>query len=159
MHATTLSFSLLAPPAPTPRRAPRPAPARARQRRDTPTVLHHPAACADVEPRSRHSPYRRNRDEPPSRATRGPQSCSRASLPTKGRSSCTSTPSARIKALSISNWSIAPDKATTNYGYALSIRQGCSTCDDRPLKSFGIAPDNYIEKSEIVNRELRAARL
>ena len=55
------------------------------------------------------------------------------------------------------DWSIDPDKAT--YELWLRTVDPAGLLDLRSsgtLKSFGIAPDNYIEKIEIANRELRA---
>jgi len=81
-------------------------------------------------------------------------------LPTKGRIvyRTTYTRLLGITAVTYVDWSIDPDKAT--YDLWLRTVDPNGLLDLRSngtLKPFGIAPDNYIEKIEIANRELRAA--
>ena len=80
-------------------------------------------------------------------------------LPTKGRIvyRTSYTRLTGITALTYVDWSIDPEKAT--YELWLRTVDPAGLLDLRSngtLKSFGIAPDNYIEKIEIANRELRA---
>ena len=80
-------------------------------------------------------------------------------LPTKGRIvyRTSYTRLAGITALTYVDWSIDPDKAT--YELWLRTVDPAGLLDLRStgtLKPFGIAPDNYIEKIEIADRELRA---
>jgi hypothetical protein len=80
-------------------------------------------------------------------------------LPTKGRIvyRTSYTRLLGIRALTYVDWSIDPDKAT--YELWLRTVDPAGLLDLRStgtLKAFGIAPDNYIEKIEIANRELRA---
>jgi len=80
-------------------------------------------------------------------------------LPTKGRIvyRTTYTRLVGITAVTYVDWSIDPDKAT--YQLWLRTVDPNGLLDLRSsgtLKPFGIAPDNYVEKIEIANRELRA---
>jgi len=80
-------------------------------------------------------------------------------LPTKGRIvyRTSYTRLLGISALTYVDWSIDPEKAT--YQLWLRTVDPNGLLDLRSsgtLKPFGIAPDNYIEKIEIANRELRA---
>lgn len=168
---TTLSVSLLAPPpAPAPtaeaqKAAPRP---RARNAPTiSPTVAPTPAPAPPVDPAPPDAP-----PAPPQIAADPPVSASTApaaqtsalplgaqALPTKGRIvyRTSYTRLLGIKALTYVDWSIDPDKAT--YELWLRTVDPAGLLDLRStgtLKSFGIAPDNYIEKIEIANRELRA---
>lgn len=165
---TTMSVSLLAPPpAPTPKAEP-PKPAQRPRPRNaptiTPTVVPAPAPEPIVEPPPESPP------EPPTVAAeppalpiaQAPQSSlppGVQALPTKGRIvyRTSYTRLIGIKALTYVDWSIDPDKAT--YELWLRTVDPAGLLDLRStgtLKSFGIAPDNYIEKVEIANRELRA---
>ena len=169
---TTLSVSLLAPPpAPTPKaEPPKPAP-RPRSRNAptiTPTVVPAPAPEPLVEPlpepppESPPVPPTVAAEPPPSPIAQAPQAplpLGAQALPTKGRIvyRTSYTRLIGITALTYVDWSIDPDKAT----YELWLRTVDPTglLDLRStgtLKSFGIAPDNYIEKIEVANRELRA---
>ena len=168
---TTLSVSLLAPPpAPAPtvqvqKPAPRP---RARNAPTiTPTVEPAPAPTpAPPEPAPPEQP-----PEPPKVAAEPPASATKQAaepstlplgaqaLPTKGRIAyrTTYTRLAGINAITYVDWSIDPDKAT--YELWLRTVDPAGLLDLRStgtLKPFGIAPDNYIEKIEVANRELRA---
>ncbi len=165
---TTLSVSLLAPPpAPTPKaEPPKPAP-RPRPRNAptiTPTVVPAPAPEPPVEPppESPPEPPTVAAEPPASPIAQAPQSSlplGAQALPTKGRIvyRTSYTRLIGIKALTYVDWSIDPDKAT--YELWLRTVDPAGLLDLRStgtLKSFGIAPDNYIEKVEIANRELRA---
>ena len=80
-------------------------------------------------------------------------------LPTKGRIvyRTSYTRLIGITALTYVDWSIDPEKAT--YELWLRTVDPAGLLDLRStgtLKSFGIAPDNYVEKIEVANRELRA---
>lgn len=168
---TTLSVSLLAPPpAPAPtvqvqKPAPRP---RARNAPTiTPTVEPAPAPTpAPPEPAPPEQP-----PEPPKVAAEPPASATKQAaepstlplgaqaLPTKGRIAyrTTYTRLAGINAITYVDWSIDPDKAT--YELWLRTVDPAGLLDLRStgtLKPFGIAPDNYVEKIEVANRELRA---
>ena len=163
---TTLSVSLLAPPAPQPA-APAPKPAPRPRGRNAPTITPPvapapaPAPAATLEPAAPDAP-----PAPPKVALDPPTSSAQASLPlgvqalpTKGRIvyRTTYTRLRGITALTYVDWSIDPDKAT--YELWLRTVDPAGLLDLRSsgtLKSFGIAPDNYIEKIEIANRELRA---
>ena len=169
---TTLSVSLLAPPAPTPKaEAPKPPP-RPRARNAptiTPTVVPAPppAPAPPVEPPPEPPPE----PAPPAVAAEPPPSptaqaaqpsvlpLGAQALPTKGRIvyRTSYTRLIGITALTYVDWSIDPDKAT--YELWLRTVDPAGLLDLRSsgtLKSFGIAPDNYIEKIEVANRELRA---
>ncbi|HKO67107.1 MAG TPA: DUF3108 domain-containing protein [Burkholderiaceae bacterium] len=165
---TTLSVSLLAPPpAPAPSvQAPKPAP-RPRAR-NAPTMTA-PIELAPVVIPPPIEPLPESPPAPPMVAADPPASASAEqpsnlplgaqALPTKGRIvyRTSYTRLAGITALTYVDWSIDPDKAT----YELWLRTVDPTglLDLRStgtLKSFGIAPDNYVEKIEVANRELRA---
>ena len=170
---TTLSVSLLAPPpAPTPTAAaPKPAP-RPRARNAptiTPTVVPAPAPAPPVEPPQ--EPQSEPAPEPPTAAAEPPPSptaeatqpsalpLGAQALPTKGRIvyRTSYTRLIGITALTYVDWSIDPEKAT--YELWLRTVDPAGLLDLRStgtLKSFGIAPDNYIEKIEVANRELHA---
>ena len=166
---TTLSVSLLAPPAPAPSaEAPKPAP-RPRPRNAptiTPTVAPAlapaPAPPADTAPPDTPPAPPKIAVEPPVSAPIAQTSTlplGAQALPTKGRIvyRTSYTRLLGIKALTYVDWSIDPDKAT--YELWLRTVDPAGLLDLRStgtLKSFGIAPDNYIEKIEIANRELRA---
>jgi hypothetical protein len=168
---TTLSVSLLAPPpAPTPTaQAPKPAP-RPRARNAptiTPTAVPAPAPAPapalEPPPESppEPTPAPTVAAEPPAVAPTAQTSLplGAQALPTKGRIvyRTSYTRLAGITALTYVDWSIDPDKAT--YELWLRTVDPAGLLDLRStgtLKSFGIAPDNYIEKIEIANRELRA---
>jgi len=163
---TTMSVSLLAPPPATalvteaPRPAPRP------RARNAPTITPAaptpaPAPPADVAPPDVQAPPTIAADPPmavPSaQASALPPGVQ--ALPTKGRIvyRTSYTRLLGIKALTYVDWSIDPDKAT--YELWLRTVDPAGLLDLRStgtLKSFGIAPDNYTEKIEIANRELRA---
>ena len=165
---TTLTVSLLAPPpAPAPTaEAKKPAP-RPRARNAptiTPTAAPTPAPAPPVEPAPPDVP-----PEPPKVAADPPAPAPTAeastlplgaqALPTKGRIvyRTSYTRLAGLTALTYVDWSIDPDKAT--YELWLRTVDPAGLLDLRStgtLKPFGIAPDNYIEKIEIADRELRA---
>ena len=166
---TTLSVRLLAPPpAPAPSaQAPKPAP-RPRAR-NAPTI----SAPVELAPAPAPSPVEAPVESPPAPlppvATDPPASASNAepsdlalgaqALPTKGRIvyRTSYTRLTGITALTYVDWSIDPEKAT--YELWLRTVDPAGLLDLRSngtLKAFGIAPDNYIEKIEIANRELRA---
>ncbi len=169
---TTLSVSLLAPPAPTPKaEPPKPAP-RPRQRNAptiTPPVVPAPAPEPIVEPPP-PEPAPEPPPVPPTVAAEPPPPTAQAApptalpfgaqaLPTKGRIvyRTSYTRLIGITALTYVDWSIDPDKAT--YELWLRTVDPAGLLDLRStgtLKSFGIAPNNYIEKIEIANRELHA---
>jgi hypothetical protein len=162
---TTLSVALLAPPpapsAQTPTPAPRP------RARNAPTiaapVAATPAPAPPVaEPAPEVPPAPAPAAEPPPLPST-PHTSNRAlgaqALPTKGRIvyRTSYTRLAGIHAVTFVDWSIDPEKAT--YELWLRTVDPAGLLDLRStgtLKSFGIAPDNYIEKIEIANRELRA---
>ena len=169
---TTLSVSLLAPPPPaappavTPKPAPRP---RARNAPTITPVVPAPAPAPLVEPPPESPPE--PAPEPPTAAVEPPVSppaeatqpsalpLGAQALPTKGRIvyRTSYTRLIGITALTYVDWSIDPEKAT--YELWLRTVDPAGLLDLRStgtLKSFGIAPDNYIEKIEISNRELRA---
>ena len=165
---TTLSVSLLAPPAaPSPSaEAPKPAP-RPRARNAptiTPTVTPAPAPAPSVDtapPDVPPSPPQIAADLPAAAPTAQASTLppGAQALPTKGRivyrTSYTRLPG--MNALTYVDWSIDPDNAT--YELWLRTVDPAGLLDLRStgtLKSFGIAPDNYVEKIEIANRELRA---
>ena len=164
---TTLSVALLAPPpAPAPS-AQAPTPASRPHARNAPTiaapVAATPAPAPPVaEPAPEVPPPPAPAAEPPplpstphtSNLALGAQA-----LPTKGRIvyRTSYTRLAGIRAVTFVDWSIDPEKAT--YELWLRTVDPAGLLDLRStgtLKSFGIAPDNYIEKIEIANRELRA---
>ena len=167
---TTLSVSLLAPPpAPAPTAqvqnpAPRP---RARNAPTiTPTVEATPAptpappdpAPPDPAPDAPPTPPK-VADPPPVPAPASTLPLGAQALPTKGRIvyRTSYTRLLGITATTYVDWSIDPDKAT--YELWLRTVDPAGLLDLRStgtLKSFGIAPDNYTEKIEIANRELRA---
>lgn len=165
---TTLTVSLLAPPPkPAPAaEAPKPPPPRAANAPTiAPAVAPAPAPAPIVEPtppEPEPPPATPKMVEPPAAAPIADASQllpGAQALPTKGRIvyRTTYTRLAGITALTYVDWSIDPDKAT----YALWLRtvDPSGLLDLRStgtLKPFGIAPDNYIEKIEIANRELRA---
>ena len=163
---TTLSVSLLAPPAaPAPTAAQKPAPRPRTPNAPTITpVAPTPAPAPPVDPAPPDTP-----PEPPKVAVDPPVPAptTQAStlplgaqaLPTKGRIvyRTSYTRLRGVTALTYVDWSIDPDKAT--YELWLRTVDPAGLLDLRStgtLKSFGIAPDNYIEKIEIANRELRA---
>ncbi len=164
---TTLSVSLLAPP---PKPAPvaealKPAPRPRAPNAPTiaPAVAPTPAPAPAVEPAPPEPPPppAPPAPEPPvapiadaSQLPLGAQA-----LPTKGRIvyRTTYTRLLGITALTYVDWSIDPDKAT--YELWLRTVDPSGLLDLRStgtLKPFGIAPDNYVEKVEVANRELRA---
>ena len=165
-QTTMMSVSLLAPPpAPAaPVEAPKP---RARPRAaNAPTMapVAPTPAPVDVPPVVETPPV-----EPPKVVEETPVAAPVAetnnlplgaqALPTKGRIvyRTTYTRLAGITAMTYVDWSIDPDKAT--YEFWLRTVNPNGLLDLRSsgtLKPFGIAPDNYIEKIEIANRELRA---
>lgn len=173
---TTLSVSLLAPPpAPaTTAEATKPAP-RPRARNApaiTPTAAPTPAPPPpSVEPAPPETPSPEPETPPPAppivvaepsiaaptaSATLPPGA---QALPTKGRIvyRTTYTRLRGITALTYVDWVIDPEKAT--YELWLRTVDPAGLLDLRStgtLKPFGIAPDNYVEKIEIANRELRA---
>lgn len=166
---TTLSVALLAPPpAPTPSaQAPKPAP-RPRAR-NAPTITapveSAPAPASappvDAPTESTPAPAPVAADQPAEASTAQPSDLALGAqaLPTKGRIvyRTSYTRLAGITALTFVDWSIDPEKAT--YELWLRTVDPAGLLDLRSngtLKSFGIAPDNYIEKIEIANRELRA---
>ena len=161
---TTLSVSLLAPPpvavaaieAPRPRPRPR-AP-------NAPTMATSPApAPAEVAP-AVEAPAEVPKiqvEEPPTAPVVDPGVLPPGvqALPTKGRIvyRTSYTRLLGITALTYVDWSIDPEKAT--YQLWLRTVDPNGLLDLRSsgtLKPFGIAPDNYVEKIEIANRELRA---
>ena len=164
---TTLSVSLLAPPpAPTPSaQAPKPAP-RPRAR-NAPTITSPVAAAPAPAPPVAETPPEvppapAVAADPPASAST-PQTSDLAlgaqALPTKGRIvyRTSYTRLVGIHAVTYVDWSIDPDKAT--YELWLRTVDPAGLLDLRStgtLKPFGIAPDNYIEKIEVANRELRA---
>ncbi|MGH6610842.1 MAG: DUF3108 domain-containing protein [Burkholderiaceae bacterium] len=161
---TTLSVSLIAPP-PAPAAAPAPKPPRPPAPNAPtikPAVVPAPAPPPSVEPAP-------PAEVPPAPVVPEPAPAPIAdasklppgaqALPTKGRIvyRTTYTRMLGITATTYVDWSIDPDKAT----YELWLRTVDPTglLDLRSsgtLKPFGIAPENYIEKIEIANRELRA---
>ncbi len=164
---TTLSVSLLAPPpAPAPAAlvqnpAPRP---RARNAPTiTPTVEPTPVptpAPAPPDPVPLEAPPAPEvADAPPVPAPSSTLPLGAQALPTKGRIvyRTSYTRLLGITAITYVDWSIDPDKAT--YQLWLRTVDPAGLLDLRStgtLKSFGIAPDNYVEKIEVANRELRA---
>ena len=165
---TTLSVSLLAPPpAPAPAaEAPKPKP-RPRAR-NAPTITPPPAPTpapapvveapppVEVPPEPAPPIVAAEPPPPPTAAAKLPPGAE--AVPTKGRivyrTTYTRLP---VTALTFVDWSIDPDKAT----YELWLRTVDPTglLDLRStgtLKPWGIAPDNYVEKVEVANRELRA---
>ena len=168
---TTLSVSLLASPAPTPQATPPKAVPRARRRNAptiTPAVVPAPAPEPIVEPPPEAPPE--PAPVPPTVAAEPPASpiaqalqpslpLGAQALPTKGRIvyRTSYTRLVGITAMTYVDWSIDPDKAT--YELWLRTVDPAGLLDLRStgtLKSFGIAPDNYVEKIEVANRELRA---
>jgi len=163
---TTLSVALLAPPpAPAPTAqvqnpAPRP---RARNAPTiTPTLEPTPApAPAPPDPAPPDTPPAPPKvaDPPPVTAQASTLPLGAQALPTKGRIvyRTSYTRLLGITAITYVDWSIDPDKAT--YELWLRTVDPAGLLDLRStgtLKSFGIAPDNYVEKIEVANRELRA---
>ncbi len=162
---TTLSVSLLAPP-PAPaavaaaqKPAPRP---RARNAPTiTPPVAPTPAPAPPADPPLPDSP-----EVPPKLADEPTTVAAEAStlppglqaVPTKGRIVYRTTYTRLlVAAITYVDWSIDPEKAT--YELWLRTVDPAGLLDLRStgtLKPFGIAPDNYIEKIEVANRELRA---
>ena len=127
----------IAPAVPTP--APAPAPAEVSPPPTPPVVAHEPPVVAQADP---------------SKLPPGAQA-----LPTKGRIvyRTTYTRLVGVTALTYVDWVIDPDKAT--YELWLRTVDPSGLLDLRSsgtLKPFGIAPNNYIEKIEVANRELRA---
>ena len=163
---TTLSVSLLAPPAPTPAvEAPKPKPTPRPRAPNAPTIAPPVAPTPAPAPTVEEAP-----PEPPTAppiVAADPPSTPAAptlppgvqALPTKGRIvyRTSYTRLLGVTAMTFVDWSIDPDKAT--YELWLRTVEPAGLLDLRStgtLKSFGIAPDNYIEKIEIANRELRA---
>ncbi|HZA95722.1 MAG TPA: DUF3108 domain-containing protein [Burkholderiaceae bacterium] len=165
---TTLSVALLAPP-PAPTQSAQPTnPAPRPRARNAPTIT----APVEAAPAPAPSPVETPVEAPPAPpapvAADPPAAASTAqqdlalgaqALPTKGRIvyRTSYTRLTGITALTYVDWSIDPEKAT--YELWLRTVDPAGLLDLRSngtLKSFGIAPDNYIEKIEIANRELRA---
>lgn len=162
---TTLTISLLAPPpapAKTSESASAPKPRAANAPTITPTIT---PTTAAPEPAPASAPPASEPPSMPAEPALAPTADvsklppGAQALPTKGRIvyRTSYTRLAGITALTYVDWSIDPDKAT----YTLWLR----TVDPNglldlrstgTLKPFGIAPDSYIEKIEIANRELRA---
>lgn len=158
---TTLLVSLLAPPpAPAPK-APAPAPAVRPRPPNAPTMA--PPLAPTPAPAPAETPTE-TPPEPPKIADAPAAVDSMVmpgvqALPTKGRIvyRTTYTQLLGITALTYVDWSIDPEKAT--YQLWLRTVDPAGLLDLRSsgtLKPFGIAPDNYVEKIEIANRELRA---
>jgi hypothetical protein len=165
---TTLSVSLLAP---TPAAAPAPEVAKPKPRPRapnaptiTPAITPAPAppppppVAAEVPPPPAPPVVA---DEPPVAAQADPSKLppGAQALPTKGRIvyRTTYTRLVGVTALTYVDWVIDPDKGT--YQLWLRTIEPSGLLDLRSsgtLKPFGIAPDNYIEKIEVANRELRA---
>jgi hypothetical protein len=166
---TTLTISLLAPPpasAPTPE-APKPKPRPRPRAANAPTITPAPTPPeapspppAAPEPAPPPTPPV-VADVPPVVATSDASKLplGAQALPTKGRIvyRTSYTRLAGVTALTYVDWSIDPDKGT--YELWLRTVEPSGLLDLRSsgtLKPFGIAPDNYIEKIEVANRELRA---
>lgn len=162
---TTLSVSLLAPP-PAPAAATQAqSPPRPRARNAptiTPTTEPAPAPTpAPPEPASPDPPPAPPKlaDLPPQPAQASGLPLGAQALPTKGRIvyRTSYTRLLGVTATTFVDWSIDPDKAT--YELWLRTVDPAGLLDLRStgtLKEFGIAPDNYVEKIEVANRELRA---
>lgn len=157
---TTLTISLLAPPpAPAAAPPPKPRPPNAPTIKPaTPTPSPAPVPVP-VEPPPPTPPV--VAADPPAApvadASKLPPGAQ--ALPTKGRIvyRTTYTRFVGLTATTYVDWSIDPDKAT--YELWLRTVEPTGLLDLRStgtLKPFGIAPDNYIEKIEVANRELRA---
>ncbi|MGZ9059759.1 MAG: DUF3108 domain-containing protein [Burkholderiaceae bacterium] len=164
---TTLSVSLLAPP---PAKAPATqvqSPPRPRARNAptiTPTV--EPAAAPTPAPAPPEPALPDSPPTPPKVADVLPLPAQASglplgaqALPTKGRIvyRTSYTRLLGITATTYVDWLIDPDKAT--YELWLRTVDPAGLLDLRStgtLKAFGIAPDNYVEKIEVANRELRA---
>lgn len=165
---TTLSVSLLAPP-------PAPAPkAQVQNPAPRPRARNAPTITPSVEPTLAPTPAPAPPDPAPPDTPPAPPKVAEApplpaqasalplgvqELPTKGRIAyrTTYTRLPGITAVTYVDWSIDPDKAT--YELWLRTVDPAGLLDLRStgtLKSFGIAPDNYVEKIEVANRELRA---
>ncbi|HVF16314.1 MAG TPA: DUF3108 domain-containing protein [Steroidobacteraceae bacterium] len=164
---TTLSVSLLAPPPPPTPSAQAPKPAPRPRAPNAPTITPPGAPAPTPAPPVAESPPEvppapTVAADPPATAPNAPASnlaLGAQALPTKGRIvyRTSYTRLAGITALTYVDWSIDPDKAT--YELWLRTVDPAGLLDLRSngtLKSFGIAPDYYIEKIEIANRELRA---
>ena len=159
---TTLSVSLLAPPPAPAASAPPPAP-RPRARNAptiTPTVPTPPPApvAPDVPPPT-PEPIAADPATLPAVAQASALPLGAQALPTKGRIvyRTSYTRLVGINAVTYVDWSIDPEKAT--YELWLRTVDPAGLLDLKStgtLKPFGIAPDNYIEKIEVANRELRA---
>ena len=161
---TTLSVSLLAPPAArapaTQAQSPRP------RARNAPTITPaiEPAAApapTPPEPAPPDAPPAPPKvaDAPPLPVQASGLALGAQALPTKGRIvyRTSYTRLLGITATTYVDWSIDPDKAT--YELWLRTVDPAGLLDLRStgtLKAFGIAPDNYVEKIEVANRELRA---
>ena len=165
---TTLSVSLLAPPAqpaptaqvqkPAPRPRARNAPTITPIAEPTPAPTPAPAPPEPAPPDAPPTPPK-VADTPPLPAQASTLPLGAQALPTKGRIvyRTSYTRLLGITAVTYVDWSIDPDKAT--YELWLRTVDPAGLLDLRStgtLKSFGIAPDNYVEKIEVANRELRA---
>ena len=170
---TTLSVSLLAPPAAPVQTAQVQKPAPRPRARNAPTIapVAEPAAApapepappepAPPEPAPPDAPPTPPAvaDPPPLPAQAAALPLGAQALPTKGRIvyRTSYTRLLGITAVTYVDWSIDPEKAT--YELWLRTVDPAGLLDLRStgtLKSFGIAPDNYVEKVEVANRELRA---
>jgi hypothetical protein len=162
----TLAVSLIAPPAPA-KAAPAPAPPRPRPKAArAPTPVAPPPQPAAVEPPAPAEPPPVEEPvEPPPPDALPPVAAessllpSVAGLPTKGRIvyRTTYTRMRGVGALTFVDWSVDVERG--RYELWLRTVDPTGLLDLRSVgwvKPFGIAPERYLERIEIANRELRA---
>jgi uncharacterized protein DUF3108 len=165
---TTLTVSLLAPPPPPPTTTPAPAPPRPpRPRSDTapslpappaaPTPPPAPPAPPEPAPPPTEAPPPQPAQPPTTEEARLPPGV--VSLPTSGRIAYrTSYTRLRgVTAMTFVDWNVDPARA--RYELWLRTVDPAGLLDLKSsgmLRPFGIAPERYVERIEIANRELRA---
>jgi hypothetical protein len=159
----TLVVSLVAPPPPPPSAAPTPAPARPHRPRveSAPTL---PEAAPAPEPAPEEPPPPAAEPAPPPEVTPPPVAEEPRfppglnDVPKTGRIAylTTYTRMRGIRALTFIDWNVDPERG--RYDLWLRIVDPAGLLDLKSsgaLRPFGIAPEKYVERIEVANRELR----